>query len=60
MSDSDSGISNADGDGEVDAAVFGDPEALRALSPDRVEATLRPGGRPVKGLFEKKGGRDSA
>ena len=53
MSDGDS-ISNADGDGEVDAAVFGDPEALRALPRDRAEATLHgaaasQGGRPARG-----------
>ena len=40
MSDRDSGIPDADGDAEVDEAVFGDPEALRALPPDRVEPTL--------------------
>ena len=40
MSDRDSGIPDADSDVEVDEAVFGDPEALRALPPDRVEPTL--------------------
>ena len=40
MSDRDSGIPDADGDAEVDEAVFGDPEALRALPRDRVEAAL--------------------
>ena len=42
MSARDSGIpdADADGDAEVDEAVFGDPEALRALPPDRVEPTL--------------------
>ena len=40
MSNSDSGIPDADSDGEVDEAVFGDPEALRALPRGRVEAAL--------------------
>ena len=39
--DSDSASSNSDSDGEVDEAVFGDPEALRALPRDRVEAALK-------------------
>ena len=41
MSDSDSGSSDSDSDGEVDEAVFGDPEALRALPRGRVEAMRR-------------------
>ena len=42
MSDSDesSGTADTDSDGEVDEAVLGDPEALRALPRDRVEPAL--------------------
>ena len=39
-SDSDFFSSDSDANAEVDEAVFGDPEALRALPPDRVEPTL--------------------